>query len=143
MLVLARTVGRSVYFGRHGKITVISIGFNGVGVKVEVLPTVIVSAASADHHETRQAELDRIGPKDRTTRAYLLHVRVDSKILVGRIGSITVCEVSATQIKLGFDLPSTEAVTRDDYPLSWHNEQQARRENRRPEPNATFRSRTR
>jgi sRNA-binding carbon storage regulator CsrA len=142
MLVLARTAGRSVYFGRHGKITVVSIGFTGVAVKVEVQPTMIVSAASADHHETRQAELDRIGTRDGTTRAYMLHVRADSKILVGRIGSITVCEVSATQIKLGFDLPHTEAVTRDDYPLAWHKEQQERRENRKPTSNATFRSRT-
>jgi sRNA-binding carbon storage regulator CsrA len=139
MLVLSRTPGRSIYFGRLGKLTVISIDplDRYVTVNVQVPPDMFASVLPFEMHAARQQSMT---PSESETIVYALSVRLDGEIRLGLMGTILCTDIGRGQARFGFDLPITEAVTRDDYSLSWHLGQQERRENRRPPADAQARS---
>jgi len=139
MLVLSRTPGRSIYFGRLGKLTLLAIdpADRYVTVNVEVPPDMLASVLPFEMHAARQQSMT---PGTSKTVIYALSVRLDGEIRLGLMGTILCTDIGRGQARFGFDLPSTEAVTRDDYSLSWHLDQQERRENRRPPADAQARA---
>jgi len=144
MLVLARTPGRSIYFGRFGAVTVEQIFKNGtVTLSFEVAPHIKLSvgATSREYHEMRQVELDAarsgLPEPERATQdavrcGHRMSISPGMWVWIGKRGRIVLEEVGRGQAKLGFDLPATEAVSRDDYPIQWHLDQQTLREQRKP-----------
>jgi hypothetical protein len=141
MLVLARTPGRAIYFGRNASVRLDRVhdldgqAFAWLTFKVPFNMAVSRGDLPKHEHESeqdRRQQLPDLGDKPKRTERHML--RVDEWVWVGS-GRIMLSKIQTDrggQAWIGFDLPNTEAVTRDDYSLDWHLEQQAKRENRRP-----------
>jgi len=147
MLVLARTPGRAIYFGRNASVCLDRVlaldGQTFAWLSFRVPDNVVVSKGDTPKHEHdhEHARRQHLADPDLNMRIVRHMLRVDEWVWVGS-GRIMLSKIQTDrggQAWLGFDLPNTEAVTRDDYSLDWHLEQQAKRENRRP-PNGAHAS---
>jgi|KBSSwiStaDraftv2_1062776.scaffolds.fasta_scaffold00388_36 hypothetical protein len=137
MLVLSRSPGRGIYFGRTGWLCLDRVSTTGaahVTITIDSNTVVSIGGIGDDEHARKQDAADAralIAPS--SVARYEFRLMQGMALRVGRAGTIMVTEVvNERHVRFGFDLPNTEAVSRDDYSREWHTEQQRIRADRRP-----------
>lgn len=136
MLVLSKSPGRGIYFGRTGWLYVDRISVTGavhVTITIDSGTAVSIGGIGDEAHARRQDAADALPPNKVRMVRHEFRLIHGMTVRIGRSGSIMLTEVvNERHARFGFDLPNTEAVTRDDYSKDWHAEQQRIREARRP-----------
>jgi sRNA-binding carbon storage regulator CsrA len=130
-LVLWRRPGRGIFFGRHGRLTVISLEVAKVRISIEAPVSIAVSGPPRSLEEHLAIQQDReSAPTDATVQDLTpFDLEVGQKVWVGR--SVVIEYVGPhgrSAAAFEFQAPENCAITRDDYSHEEHLEKQARRD---------------